>query len=177
MASCRQSSRFPECIEGNFLSQVIGTPIRVDAILDLVLTNARELISGAKTGISLGCIDHTLVEFTVLGDMGKVSNIVRIPNFRKANFWLFKELVNRAAWGIVLRDRGAEQSWHIFKNAFHRVQELSVPRYKKSGKEGKGPARGNFTGSGSRDRYPGKSIGMLPSCVGMTSGRPRCSWS
>jgi len=41
---------------------------------------------------------------------------------------------------MVLRDRGAEQSWQIFKDTFHRVQELSVPRCKKSGKEGKRPA-------------------------------------
>ncbi|KFV50335.1 hypothetical protein N328_01276, partial [Gavia stellata] len=34
-------------------------------------------------------------------------------------------------------DKGAEQSWQIFKDTFHRPQELSIPRYKKSGKEGK----------------------------------------
>ena len=33
--------------------------------------------------------------------------------------------------------KGAEQSWHIFKEAFFRAQELSMPRYSKSGKEGK----------------------------------------
>jgi len=38
---------------------------------------------------------------------------------------------------MVLRDRGAEQRWQIFKDAFHRTQELSVPRCKKSGKERK----------------------------------------
>jgi len=41
---------------------------------------------------------------------------------------------------MVFRDRGTEQSWQIFKDAFHRAQELSVPRCKKSGKEGKRPA-------------------------------------
>jgi len=29
---------------------------------------------------------------------------------------------------MVLRDKGAEQNWQIFKDAFHRVQELSVLR-------------------------------------------------
>jgi len=29
---------------------------------------------------------------------------------------------------MVVRDRGAEQSWQIFKDAFHRAQELSDPR-------------------------------------------------
>jgi len=41
---------------------------------------------------------------------------------------------------MVLSNRGAEQSWQILKDAFHRAQELSVPRCKKSGKEGKRPA-------------------------------------
>jgi len=71
--------------------------------------------------------------------MGKARSKVRTLNFRKANFRLFKKLVTRTPWETVLRDRGAEQSWQIFKDAFHRVQELSVPRCKKSGKEGKRP--------------------------------------
>jgi len=69
--SCRQSRRLLECIEDNFFSQVIDTPTRGDAIPDLVVTNASELISGIKTGGSLGCSDHALVEFTVLRDVGK----------------------------------------------------------------------------------------------------------
>jgi len=73
-------------------------------------------------------------------DMGKTRSIVRTLNFRKANFQLFKELVNRTPWETVLSDTGAEQSWQIFKNTFHRAQELSVPRCTRSGKEGKRPA-------------------------------------
>ena len=40
-----------------------------------------------------------------------------------------------------MRDKRAEQSWHIFKDAFQRAQDLSIPMCKKSGKEGKRPAR------------------------------------
>ncbi|KFM11756.1 hypothetical protein AS27_15251, partial [Aptenodytes forsteri] len=65
---------------------------------------------------------------------------VRTLNFRKANFQLLKELVNRNHWKTALRDEGAEQSWQIFQDTFHRAQELSIPRCKKSGKEGKRPA-------------------------------------
>ncbi|PKU34574.1 rna-directed dna polymerase from mobile element jockey-like [Limosa lapponica baueri] len=69
--------------------------------------------------------------------MGQVKSKVRTLNFRKAKFQIFKELVNRTLQEAVLRDKGAEQSWQIFKDAFHRVQELSIPRCKKSGKEDK----------------------------------------
>ena len=33
-----------------------------------------------------------------------------------------------------------EQSWQVFKDVFHRAQELSIPKCKKSGREGKRPA-------------------------------------
>lgn len=55
-------------------------------------------------------------------------------NVRKTNFQLFKELVNRIPWETALRDKGAEQSWQIFKDAFHRAQELLIPVCKKSKK-------------------------------------------
>ncbi|KFU91186.1 hypothetical protein M959_05608, partial [Chaetura pelagica] len=61
---------------------------------------------------------------------------VRTLNFREANF---KELVDRAPWEMALRDKGAEESWQIFKDAFHRAQEVSIPKCKKSGKVGKRP--------------------------------------
>ncbi|KAK4830418.1 hypothetical protein QYF61_011042 [Mycteria americana] len=90
--SCRQSRRLLECIEDNFLSQVIDSPTRGDVILDLLVTNASELIGDVKIGGSLGCSDHALVEFTVLRDMGQEKNKVSTLNFRKAKFQLFKEL-------------------------------------------------------------------------------------
>ena len=43
-------------------SQVISTPTRGDAILDLVVTNASELVGDVKIGGSLGCSDHALME-------------------------------------------------------------------------------------------------------------------
>jgi len=76
-----------------------------------MVTNARELINDVNFGDSLGCSEHTLVEFTVLRDMGKARSIVRTLNFRKASFQLFQELVSRTLWEVVFRDRGAEQSW------------------------------------------------------------------
>ncbi|KAK4818274.1 hypothetical protein QYF61_009992 [Mycteria americana] len=136
-ASCRQSRTLLECTEDNFLSQVIDTPTQGDAIL---VTNASELIGDIRIGSSPGYSDHALVEFTVLRDMGQAKSKVRTLNFRKANFQLFKELVNRTPWETALRDKGAEQSWQIFKDTFHTAQELSIPRCKKSGKEGKRPA-------------------------------------
>lgn len=82
----------------------------------------------------------------------------------KIKCWLFNELINRIPWETALRDQGAEQSWQIFQDAFYREQELSIPRCKEPGKEGKRLAwlshdllvrlkgRRRCTGSRSRDR-------------------------
>ena len=52
-------------------------------------------------------------------------------------FQLFKELVDGTLWKTALRDKGAEQSWPLFKDILFRAQELSIPMCKKSGKEGR----------------------------------------
>ena len=70
-------------------------------------------------------------------EMGIMKSIVRTLNFRRENFQLFKEIVRRSPWETVLRDRGTEQSWQVFKDVFQRAQELSVPKCKNSGRERK----------------------------------------
>lgn len=52
-------------------------------------------------------------------------------------FQLFKELFNRTPCETALRVEGTDQSWQTFKDAFCRVQELSIPMCRKSGKEDK----------------------------------------
>ena len=108
-ASCRQSRRLLECMEDNFLRHVMDSPTRGDAILDLMVTDASELIGDVKIGGSLGCSDDALVELAVVRDMAQAKSKVRTLNFRKAKCQLFKELVNRTPWETALREEGAEQ--------------------------------------------------------------------
>lgn len=65
--ACWKSStsgwRLLECIEDNFLVQALDKASRGLALLDLALTSAEDLIKVVKTGGSLGCIEHTLVDF------------------------------------------------------------------------------------------------------------------
>ncbi|KFZ48070.1 hypothetical protein N321_02745, partial [Antrostomus carolinensis] len=58
-------------------------------------------------------------------------------NFRRANFQLFKELLDGIPWETVLMDIGTEQSWQVFKDTFLRAQELCIPQHKKSSRGGR----------------------------------------
>ena len=58
-------------------------------VLDLLLTNARELTGEIRIGSHLDCSDHGMVEFTLLRDMGQSK--IRKLNSRKADFIFQKQ--------------------------------------------------------------------------------------
>ena len=58
-----QSKQFLQCVEDNFLMQVVEELTRWGVLLDLVLTNRDGLVEDMKVGGSLGCSDHEIVEF------------------------------------------------------------------------------------------------------------------
>ena len=109
-------------------------------LLDLVLTNEAEIIKGIKNEVSLGCSDHALVEFVILRNVGLTRSGVKTLNFVRVKFRLFKELLDKIPWEAVLRDKGVKESWLLFKDAFLRTQELSVPQNKKAGRRSRIPA-------------------------------------
>lgn len=69
-ASYKQGRRLLECVEDNLLIQVMDSSTRGEVLPDLLFTNIDEIIRDAKIGVSLAWIDHSLIEFTVLRDMG-----------------------------------------------------------------------------------------------------------
>lgn len=46
---------------------------------------------------------------------------------RTVNFRLLKELLDEIPWETVFRDRGTEQSWQGFKDAFESASALCLP--------------------------------------------------
>lgn len=95
-------------------------------------------------GGSRGCSDHALVKFTILRDTGQVVSKLRNLNFRKANFWLFKEFLDGnyrgCSWETALRSKVAEQGCQVFMDIFLRASGFSIPTYKKLDKEDRRPA-------------------------------------
>lgn len=102
MSGCKQSWRLLECIEENFLVQVLDKATRDEVLPDLVLTIVEELNKEGKLGGTWGCSDCALFELVILREMAK-SKVSRRTNFR-----LFRELLDEVPWEVVLRGRGVE---------------------------------------------------------------------
>jgi len=96
-----------------------------EALPDLVLTSAEESIREVKTGGRLGCSDHAVVEFVILKNVGLAKSRARTLCFRRAKFWLLKELLSGIPWEIILKGMGTEQRWQLFKDTLLRAQWLS----------------------------------------------------
>lgn len=64
-AGCTQSRRLLDCVEDNFLNHVLDKKNRGEGLLNLVLTNANELIKEIRNGRILGSS-----KFLILRNMG-----------------------------------------------------------------------------------------------------------
>ncbi|GAB0203750.1 hypothetical protein GRJ2_002840600 [Grus japonensis] len=139
-AEHKQSRRFLECIDGNFvLLQMIEEPTRRGAMLDLVLTNKEGLVGDVKLKGSLGCSDHEMVEIKILMAARRVCSTLTTLDFRRAGFGLFRDLLGRIPWGKALEGRGAQDSCLIFKGCLLQAQERCIPTKRKSSKNTKRP--------------------------------------
>ena len=86
--------------------QVTDGPTRGEASLGLVLAKEEESIREVKIGGSLGCSDHALVEFVILKNAALAKSRARTLCFRRAKFWLLKELLSGIPWETVLNGMG-----------------------------------------------------------------------
>ncbi|GAB0208028.1 hypothetical protein GRJ2_003268500 [Grus japonensis] len=138
-AEHKQSRKFLECVDDNFLLQVTEEPTRRGAMLDLVLTNKEGLVGDMKLKGSLGCSDHEMVEFRILRAARRALSKLPTLDFSRADFGLFRDLLGRIPWDKAPEGRGAPDSWLIFKGHLLQAQEPCIPTKKKSSKSTKRP--------------------------------------
>jgi len=68
-AEWKQSRRFLERVEDNFLMQLVSEPARGGASLDLLFTNREGLVGDVVVGGRLWLSDHEIIEFSVRGEV------------------------------------------------------------------------------------------------------------
>ncbi|TRZ07325.1 hypothetical protein HGM15179_019139 [Zosterops borbonicus] len=134
-----QSRKFLECMDDNFLSQLVGELTRGDTMLHLLFTNRDGLVGDVVVGGQLGQSDHEITEFSIFGEIRRYINKTFTLDFRRADFGLFKRLIQRVPWEEALKNKGVQESWVLFKTEFLRAQEQTVPVCRKTSQRGKCP--------------------------------------
>jgi len=126
-AERKQSRRFLECVEDNFLTQLVGEPTRGCASLDLLLTNREGLVGDVVAGGCLGLSDHEMIEFLVQGEVKRGASNTTTVDVWRADFGLFRTLVERVTWERVLKGKGVQVGSTFFKEEDLKAQEEAVP--------------------------------------------------
>ena len=118
----------------------MSEPSREGALLDLLLVNREELAGEVKVGGCLGCSDHEMIEFSILGETKRGVSKPATSDFQRANFDLFKRLINKIPWEAALKDMGVQEGWTYFKREVLKAQEQAVPVCPKTSRRGRRPA-------------------------------------
>ncbi|XP_048785457.1 uncharacterized protein LOC125685961 [Lagopus muta] len=134
-----QSKRFLECVEDSFLTQLVREPTRGGALLDLLFANKEGLVGDVKVGDCLGQSDHEIVEFSILGDVRRVTTKTAILNLKRADFDLLRTLVARVPWESLLKGKGVQEAWTLLKMEILKAQKQAVPEYCKASHRGRRP--------------------------------------
>jgi len=111
-AERKQSRRFLECGEAKFLMQLVSEPTRGGASLDLLFTNREGLVGDVVVRGCLVLSDHEMVEVSVRGEAKRGASKTTIMDFRRADFGLFRTLVERVPWERALKAKGFRQVGH-----------------------------------------------------------------
>jgi len=80
---------------------------------------------------SLDCSNHEVVEFRISYGWNRMQSRVTTLDFSRANFGLFKQLLEEIPWDRVLEGKGAQDSWLAFKICFFQAQDQSIPAGRK----------------------------------------------
>jgi len=133
----KQSRRFLECVEDNFLTQLVGEPNRQGASLDLLFTNRAGLVGDVMVGGHLGLSDHERIEFSVCGEVRWGASKTTTMDFERADFGLLRMLVEKVPWERVLKGKGVQVGWRFYKEEVLKAQEQAVPMCRKTNRRGR----------------------------------------
>lgn len=94
-AEHKKSRRVLVCIHDKFLTQVVKMSAREDSVLDLKVTNRKDLVWGEKARDSFGCNDYEMVKFKILDRRNQAKSRITTFYFRRADFILLRDLLRR----------------------------------------------------------------------------------
>ena len=136
-AERKQSRRFPQCVEENFLTQLVREPTTEGAPLDLLFVNREGLVGDVMVGGCLGHSNHKMIEFWIQGEVRRGVSRTATLDFWRADFGLFRRLVDRVPWEAVLKGKGVQEGWAFFKKEILKAQEQAIPMCRKTSQRGR----------------------------------------
>ena len=128
-------NKFLECIQDNYLFQLVGSPTRWRGddkpnLLDLILTNEEGLVESLEIQSPLGKSDHCVIAFNIKCQREQHNNFKIRKNYNKANYTEIRNKLNEIPWDEQLSARTTEESWNYFTAQLNNIIDKFVPETK-----------------------------------------------
>ena len=131
MPSSNEYGLFLDLIHERSLLQLVEHPTRCENILDLILCNQPFLVSNIEVSDSLPRCDHDAVFFQLNCCRSKLCSHGRLSyNFKKANFDLFRNLLDAIDWSeyFIGCDGNINKAWAMFKDVLFKTADQCIPK-------------------------------------------------
>ena len=111
------------------LSQLINQPTRLDAVLDLAISNRPENISNIKIGDGLGSSDHNIITFDLQCKITRPCQPSKqIYDYQNANWDNFRLELSHVSWDTILDDDvSIDCVWNNWKRVFFKAVHNNIP--------------------------------------------------
>ena len=117
------SQRFLERVGDHFLTQLVTQPARGSKIL--LFVNREGLVGDVKAGGRLGQSDREMLDISILAEPRRGVSRTATLDFRRVDFNLFRTMVERVPWEVVLEGMGAQKVSEYFKEVILRIRKLN----------------------------------------------------
>jgi hypothetical protein len=124
-----------DCSLDNFLTQLVDTPTRGNHILDLMFVNDPSFVSSVLVNEPFPGSDHSTVHCCMQFDVPqpctkKQTSLQPFPkfNFNKADWPLYRSVLDKAPWETILSCNDVETTWEMFKSQILCAAEAAIPR-------------------------------------------------
>ncbi len=94
----REGNRLLEMLKDTFLTQIVTQLIRGNNLLDPVLVSDSDLTRDCQVGEKLDGCEHHLIRLKIRTDHELHENASKIPDYKRANFNLARELLAQTIW-------------------------------------------------------------------------------
>ena len=121
-----ESHPFIECINNNFLAQLVEEPTRGNNYLDLILSSDSSLVENVLVGEPFETSDHQLVRFNLIAKKVEIKN-KKHYNYFKANYDEIREHARAKGWELNLCNETVDEIWDKLKLGIVEIRNKFVP--------------------------------------------------
>ena len=128
--SLDSSHSFVECLDNNFISQLVDRPSRGNNFLDLLLCSDENLIKNVSVDEPFATSDHQSIRFQITGATCSKEKMFPIYEYFKANYDQIREYAKTLGWGVLKDSSSVNDIWCKLKTDILSIKSkfISVRR-------------------------------------------------